>query len=237
MSQSPPPFPYPTSPQPAPSDPYGSAADPAWASSPAPAPLEAAPSASEAPFGAAPATSASSAPSASSVSSASTAPSSSAASSTAAAASASSASGESLPVRLLKALVDFRFHRSLVADAAGILYALWILAVVLHWLGWIIIGAIIGFAPNPAAYWDSTPTAPWLPILIVLLGWIPALLAIVAGRAVIELFTATVRAARDTRESSELLARLVEQSAGDDARPSAPGDALSPTRTDGRNHA
>lgn len=248
MSQTPPPLPYPTSPQSAPAEspaPYGSApapasasasagssapygSAPAWGSSPAPAPVPTAGSASEA-TGAAPV------------------PGSPAASSGAGAASrssvtgtgASSATGESLPVRLLKSLVDFSFRRSLVADAAGILYGLWILAVLLHWLGWIIFGAIIGFAPNPASYWDSTPTAPWLPILIVLLGWIPALLAIVAGRAVIELFTATVRAARDTRESTELLARLVEQTADGTGAESADAadDLIPPTRTHGRTHA
>ena len=242
MSQTPPPLPYPTSPQSAPAEspaPYGSApasagssapygSAPAWGSSPAPAPVPTAGSASEA-TGAAPV------------------PGSPAASSGAGAASrssvtgtgASSATGESLPVRLLKSLVDFSFRRSLVADAAGILYGLWVLAVLLHWLGWIIFGAIIGFAPNPASYWDSTPTAPWLPILIVLLGWIPALLAIVAGRAVIELFTAIVRAARDTRESTELLARLVGQTADGTGAESADAadDLIPPTRTHGRTHA
>lgn len=248
MSQTPPPFPYPTSPQSAPAEspaPYGSApasagssapygSAPAWGSSPAPAPVPTAGSASEA-TGAAPVSGAAPVPGAPAAPSGAGAASRSSVTGT----GASSTSGESLPVRLLKSLVDFSFRRSLVADAAGILYGLWILAVLLHWLGWIIFGAIIGFAPNPASYWDSTPTAPWLPILIVLLGWIPALLAIVAGRAVIELFTATVRAARDTRESTELLARLVEQTADGTGPESADAadDLIPPTRTHRRTHA
>lgn len=112
---------------------------------------------------------------------------------------------------MLASLVDFSFRRSIVADGAGVIYGLWIAAVLAHWLLWIVLSAMIGFSTPASAYWADTPRAPWLPVLVILLGWIPALLAIGLGRAALELITATVRTARDTRRTVEVLEQLAAQ--------------------------
>lgn len=132
---------------------------------------------------------------------------------------------ESALAGVAKGLVDLSFRRSIVADGAGLVYALWIAVSVLQWIGWIILSLIIGLSASNSSYWDDGGMrAPWLPVLVVLLGWIPALLQIVVGRAVLELLTAAVRSAVASQRTVELL----ERGAGTDGRPAPAPLAPSP---------
>lgn len=144
--------------------------------------------------------------------------------------------GEADPVRhresalagVAKGLVDLSFRRSIVADGAGLVYALWIVVSVLQWVGWIVLSVIIGLSASSGSYWDDGGMrAPWLPVLVVLLGWIPALLQIVVGRAVLELLTAAVRAAAASQRTVELL----ERGAGVDGRPAPSSTLAAPSST------
>lgn len=112
--------------------------------------------------------------------------------------------------RLISPLFDLRFRHSLLAEAAGILYVVWIGVVLLNWLGVILLTGVIGFSPAPGSYFTDgrEMVAPWLPVLAVLLGWIPALVWILIGRVCLELATAAVHSARDSRRSVELLEQI-----------------------------
>lgn len=116
---------------------------------------------------------------------------------------------ENVVVRLLKGLVDFSFRRSVLVDGAGIVYAVCIAAMVLTWLFWLLIASLIGFSSAPYGYYDGELLAPWLPVVVLVLGWIPALLGIIVARVSIEFMTSTVRTAHETRASADLLRRLV----------------------------
>lgn len=130
---------------------------------------------------------------------------------------------ESALAGVAKGLVDLSFRRSIVADGAGLVYALWIAVSVLQWIGWIILSLMIGLSTSNSSYWnDGGMRAPWLPVLVVLLGWIPALLQIVVGRAVLELLTAAVRAAVASQRTVELL----ERGAGPDGCPAPHAPSL-----------
>lgn len=106
--------------------------------------------------------------------------------------------------RLGKALIDVRFERSLAVESAGLVYVLWIVFVVLNWLGTLLLSALIGFQ-RVYGFGDSGLVAPWLPVLVLLLGWIPVVIYIVVGRIVIEFVIAGVRTATEAARCRSLL--------------------------------
>lgn len=113
---------------------------------------------------------------------------------------------EGVVLRLAKGLADLSFRRSVVVDGAGAIYVLWIAASVLPWLLAIVASLWIGLAPNPDDYFGRGMRAPWLPLMVILLGWLPVLVQVVLGRAVLELLTSSVRAAVASQRTAELLA-------------------------------
>ncbi|UYG16696.1 DUF4282 domain-containing protein [Brachybacterium huguangmaarense] len=130
---------------------------------------------------------------------------------------------ENVVVRLLKGLVDFSFRRSVLVDGAGVVYAVCIAAMVLTWLFWLLVASLVGFSSAGYGYYDDELLAPWLPVVVLLLGWIPALLGIIIARVSIEFMTSTVRTAHETQASADLLRHLVARADEAAQQPDADG--------------
>ena len=100
-----------------------------------------------------------------------------------------------------KALFDTSFSDFVTIKFVKIIYLIGIVLNVLSWLGGALIGLIaagIGAAAASSMYGGGGGGAFVFPILLLLLGWIPALLNIIMMRIGLEFIVASVRTAQNT---------------------------------------
>lgn len=88
----------------------------------------------------------------------------------------------------LGALVDLTFRHFVTVKFAAFIYIVNIAQVVLAYLGFIIAGFVVGVGIEMA----------WLGIVVLLFGWIPAILNIIWVRISLEFIVAAIRTAQNT---------------------------------------